>query len=270
MPTNRVDVYPEGMQRPVCASCRIGECPQQEILDLDPAAATSSCTASGLPEQHAQVSPVGLPPEQLRTGRDPLHVRAGSLQGRSLCLEQYGGVQVGCAQDGEKDVLPAHVAGAKSSRFFACVLKEAPDIRCCQERRLADREIAEAAMGGLTRDPEIARDRRERRALGQRMRHLPALERVELVPEFGEKTQRRSRGRSARGLSRKSGESVTRGQSTRTRPAKCGLCLVRGIDILSARNLSLVETPKLPRRNSKKENAAEGRRSASHAEVNMC
>ena len=87
------------------------------------------------------------------------------------------------------------------------------------------------------------------------MRHVPALEGVELAPDLAEKAKRRSGRWRARSLGRESDESLTRSQPSPFRPATAEWCVFPGIDFLSAR--------RLPEGRSKKENAAEGRRSVS-------
>jgi hypothetical protein len=48
-------------------------------------------------------------------------------------------------------------------------------------------------VDGLAGQAEIARDRRERRAVGESVRHLAALERLELVPQLAQAAQRGTR-----------------------------------------------------------------------------
>jgi hypothetical protein len=104
-------------------------------------------------------------------------------------------------------VLAAQHLRAQRRRLLAGILDDAANLRRGQQRRVGAGEVAEAAVDGLAREPEIARDRGERGAVGERLRDLAALERVKLATQLAELAQRGAGGSGVRRLLREQDES---------------------------------------------------------------
>jgi hypothetical protein len=62
-------------------------------------------------------------------------------------------------------------------------------------------------VDGLAREAEVARDRGERRAVGERVGYLTTLERLQLAAQLAELAQRGAGSRRVRRLRREQGES---------------------------------------------------------------
>jgi hypothetical protein len=87
-------------------------------------------------------------------------------------------------------VLAPELAGAQCGRLVARVLQDAGGLRGHHQRQLLAGQAAKAPVDGLPREPKIPRDRGVGRAVGEGARDLPALERVDLLPQLAEPAQR--------------------------------------------------------------------------------
>ena len=115
-------------------------------------------------------------------------------------------------------MLAPHPAAAERRCLLARALQDAADVRSRLQRRRLRRQASEAPVDGLARETEVARDRRERRAVGEGTRDLPALERLEFVA--GSLSRRRAaRGVGAPAISAASSASRVRCPSLLTTPA---------------------------------------------------